>query len=168
MAACRQKNKRPPGAALYHGNETTDELQSQASCTHDSCAAGVFARRERLNWGPASLMRPAKAAPELPFVTLPLHWSPNVCASDHRGISDPVVPFKSSVPHLRKTPTWRSCCLSASLNFQVTLRAAGSSSDTASRPGRLPRPVANLSPSPAQPILPRRPTPRTAVIRKAA
>jgi hypothetical protein len=52
------------------------------------------ARRERPNWGPALLMRPAEAAPVVPFVTLPLHWNPNACASDYRGVSDPVVPFK--------------------------------------------------------------------------
>src|SRR5215475_4208290 len=39
-------------------------------------------------------MRPARAAPVVPFVTLPLHWNPNACTSDHRGVSDPVVPFK--------------------------------------------------------------------------
>jgi hypothetical protein len=39
-------------------------------------------------------MRPAKAAPDVPSAKLPLRQSPNACASDHRGISDPVVPFK--------------------------------------------------------------------------
>src|SRR5215472_10439057 len=65
-------------------------------CTRSSrkCHSQVDARRERPNWGPALLMRPAEAAPAVPFVTLPLHWNPNACASDYRGVSDPVVPFK--------------------------------------------------------------------------
>jgi hypothetical protein len=39
-------------------------------------------------------MRPAKAAPGVSFVNSPLRQSPNACASDYRGISDPVVPYK--------------------------------------------------------------------------
>ena len=39
-------------------------------------------------------MQPAKAAPGVSFVNSPLRQSPNACASDHRGISDPVVPYK--------------------------------------------------------------------------
>ena len=39
-------------------------------------------------------MRPARAAPGVPFVNLPLRQSPNACAGDCRGIFDPVVPYK--------------------------------------------------------------------------
>ena len=35
-----------------------------------------------------------EAAPGVPFVNSPLRQSPNACASDRRGISDPVVPYK--------------------------------------------------------------------------
>ena len=55
---------------------------------HRRCAAGTA------NWGLASLMRPARAAPGVPFVNLPLRQSPNACAGDCRGIFDPVVPYK--------------------------------------------------------------------------
>jgi len=44
------------------------------------------ARRERPNWGLAQLMRPAEAAPGVPFVPLPLCRRPNVNASNHHGI----------------------------------------------------------------------------------
>jgi hypothetical protein len=44
------------------------------------------ARRERPNWGLASLMRPAKAAPGVPFANLPLCQRPNVCDSNRGGI----------------------------------------------------------------------------------
>ena len=63
---------------------------------------GKGARRERPNWGLALLMRPAKAAPAVPFANLPLCQRPNVCVSNHRGISGPVVPCKSSVPDLQQ------------------------------------------------------------------
>jgi len=39
-------------------------------------------------------MRPAKAAPVAPFANSPLRQHPNDCASDCRGIPDPVAPFK--------------------------------------------------------------------------
>ena len=52
------------------------------------------ARRERPNWGLALLMRPAKAAPGVPFVNSPLCQRPNVCVTNCRGLSDPVVPYE--------------------------------------------------------------------------
>ena len=39
-------------------------------------------------------MRPAKAAPGVPFVNSPLCQRPNVCVTNCRGLSDPVVPYE--------------------------------------------------------------------------
>jgi hypothetical protein len=46
----------------------------------ERCATGTA------NWGLAQLMRPAKAAPAVPFANLPLCQHPNVRVSNHRGI----------------------------------------------------------------------------------
>ena len=37
-----------------------------------------------------------ETAPGVPFANLPLRQSPNACASDRRGILDPVAPYKTS------------------------------------------------------------------------
>ena len=52
------------------------------------------------NWGLAQLMRPAKAAPAVPFAKLPLCQRPNVCISNRRGILARWYHYKSSVPDL--------------------------------------------------------------------
>jgi hypothetical protein len=59
-----------------------------------SAARRKDARRELPKWGLALLMRPAKAAPGVPFVNSPLCQRPNVCVTNYRGVSDPVVPYK--------------------------------------------------------------------------
>jgi len=130
-------------------------------------SVGRKARRERPNWGPALLMQPARAAPVVPFVTLPLHWNPNACASDYRGFSDPVVPFKPpclTQAKLRSRATvarggyyFSDCCLRWPL-FSSRLQT------WCARPAALAVPQSVASPSPCvplQPVPPRRPAPRT-------
>jgi hypothetical protein len=61
------------------------------------------ARRERPNWGLAQLMRPAEAAPAVPFVNSPLCQRPNICINNRHGILARWYHYKSSVPDLQYT-----------------------------------------------------------------
>jgi hypothetical protein len=107
------------------------------------------ARRERPNWGPALLMRPAKAAPVVPFVTLPLHWNPNACASDYRGISDPVVPFKPPCLTTFKLGSGGTVARGA-YNFLAACRPAARPAAVADFPVRLQtRPLGSFATDPA-------------------
>src|SRR5262249_2568653 len=106
-------------------------------------------------------MRPARAAPVVPFVTLPLHWNPNACASDHCGFSDPVVPFKP--PCLTQTkPGSGATVASGGHYFQVAFISSRLQPwGAASRPGSFPNRLRPVRWVPSQPVPPRRPTPRT-------
>jgi hypothetical protein len=84
-------------------------------------------------------MRPARAAPGVPFVNLPLRPSPNACAGDCRGIFDPVVPYKP--PRLTAHLTCSNLALAV---VNMTLIATA----------RFSRPVTCAQQTPHRPAMP--------------
>jgi hypothetical protein len=63
-------------------------VRSSLGAKKEGCASGAA------EMGLALLMRPAKAAPGVPFVNSTLCQRPNVCVTNYRGVPDPVVPYE--------------------------------------------------------------------------